>query len=32
LNGSIDAAVPFISQTQTAALDWRVTFRLWADF
>lgn len=32
LNGSIDAAVPFISQTQTAALDWRVTFRIWADF
>jgi len=32
LNGSIDAAVPFISQTQTSALDWRVTFRLWADF
>jgi hemolysin activation/secretion protein len=32
LNGSIDAAVPFISQTQTAALDWRLTFRLWADF
>jgi hemolysin activation/secretion protein len=31
-NGSIDAAVPFISQTQTAALDWRLTFRLWADF
>jgi hemolysin activation/secretion protein len=32
LNGSLDAAVPFISQTQTVALDWRVTFRLWADF
>ncbi|HEX4638671.1 MAG TPA: ShlB/FhaC/HecB family hemolysin secretion/activation protein [Chthoniobacterales bacterium] len=31
-NGSIDAAVPFISQTQTAALDWRLTFRVWADF
>ena len=31
-NGSIDAAVPFISQTQTAALDWRLTFRIWADF
>jgi hemolysin activation/secretion protein len=32
LNGSLDAAVPFISQTQTAALDWQFTFRLWADF
>jgi hemolysin activation/secretion protein len=32
LNGSLDAAVPFISQTQTAAFDWGVTFRLWADF
>jgi len=31
-NASIDAAVPFISQVQTAALDWRITFRLWADF
>jgi len=31
-NGSIDAAVPFISQTSTTAFDWRVTFRLWADF
>jgi hemolysin activation/secretion protein len=31
-NGSIDAAVPFINQTQTAALDWRLTFRVWADF
>ena len=31
-NGSIDAAVPFISQFQTTALDWRLTFRLWADF
>jgi len=32
LNGSIDAAVPFISQTSTTAFDWRVTFRVWADF
>ncbi len=32
LNGSIDAAVPFISQTQTAALDWRFLSRVWADF
>lgn len=32
LNGSIDAAVPLISQTQTSALDWRVTFRVWGDF
>jgi hemolysin activation/secretion protein len=31
-NGSLDAAVPFIGQTQTAALDWQLTFRLWADF
>jgi len=31
-NGSIDAAVPFISQIQTTALDWRLTFRVWADF
>jgi hemolysin activation/secretion protein len=31
-NGSLDAAVPFISQSQTAALDWRLTFRVWADF
>lgn len=32
LNGSIDAAVPFISQTSTNAFDWRLTFRVWADF
>jgi hemolysin activation/secretion protein len=32
LNGSLDAAIPFISQTQTAALDLRLTFRIWADF
>jgi hemolysin activation/secretion protein len=32
LNGSIDAAVPFISQTHTNALDWRITFRVWGDF
>ena len=32
LNGSVDAAVPFISQTETTALDWRVTFRVWADY
>ncbi len=31
-NGSLDAALPFISQIQTAALDLRLTFRLWADF
>jgi len=31
-NGSLDAAVPFIGQIQTAALDWQLTFRLWADF
>jgi hemolysin activation/secretion protein len=31
-NGSIDAALPFISQSSTDALDLRVTFRLWADF
>src|SRR5262249_47125101 len=31
-NGSLDAGVPFISQTQTAAFHWGVTFRLWADF
>jgi len=45
LNGSLDAAVPLITQkvlspsptgslseTQTAALDLRLTFRLWVDF
>jgi len=32
LNGSLDAAVPFISQTHTTAYDWRLTFRVWADF
>lgn len=32
LNGSVDLAVPFISQTQTSAGDLRVTFRVWADF
>ena len=32
LNGSIDAAVPLISSTDTNAHDVLVTFRLWADF
>jgi len=32
LNGSVDLAVPLISQTQTTAGDLRVTFRVWADF
>jgi hemolysin activation/secretion protein len=31
-NGSLDTAVPLFSQTSTAALDLRLTFRLWADF
>jgi len=31
-NGSLDAAVPFISQTDSHAGDVRVTFRGWADF
>jgi len=31
-NGSVDTALPLIGQVQTAALDFRVTFRLWADF
>ncbi len=31
-NGSLDAAVPLINQTQTVALDPRFTFRLWVDF
>jgi hemolysin activation/secretion protein len=32
LNGSVDLAVPLISQTQSSAGDLRVTFRVWADF
>ena len=32
LNGSLDAGLPFISQTQTTAFDWRVIFRVWGDF
>jgi hemolysin activation/secretion protein len=31
-NGSVDAALPFFTQSATDALDFRVTFRLWADF
>ena len=31
-NGSLDAAIPLISQSQTQAHDLRFTFRLWADF
>ena len=31
-NGSVDVALPLTSQTQTDALDLRVTFRVWADF
>ncbi len=31
-NGSVDAGIPLISQSQTAAHDLRFTFRLWADF
>ncbi len=31
-NGSLDAALPLISQVDTAALDLRLTFRVWADF
>ena len=31
-NGSIDAAVPFISQTDANAGDVRITFRGWAEF
>ncbi|MBK1815493.1 ShlB/FhaC/HecB family hemolysin secretion/activation protein [Luteolibacter yonseiensis] len=31
-NGSVDLAVPFISQTDTESGDVRVTFRGWADF
>lgn len=32
LNGSLDLAIPFVSQIQTHAYDPRVTFRLWGDF
>jgi hemolysin activation/secretion protein len=31
-NGSVDLAVPFISQTDTESGDIRITFRGWADF
>ena len=31
-NGSIDASLPLISQTDTNARDWLFTFRVWADF
>ncbi|MDR3401071.1 MAG: ShlB/FhaC/HecB family hemolysin secretion/activation protein [Chthoniobacter sp.] len=31
-NGSIDAGLPLISQTNTVAHDWLFTFRVWADF
>lgn len=31
-NGSLDAGVPLVSQTETKAYDLRFTFRLWADF
>jgi len=31
-NGSVDVAVPFISQTDSDAGDVRITFRGWADF
>lgn len=31
-NGSLDAAVPLFSQTQTSALDVRLTFRVWTEF
>ncbi len=31
-NGSIDLAMPLISQGQTQAHDYQVNFRLWADF
>ena len=31
-NGSLDIAVPFISQTDADAGDIRITFRGWADF
>ena len=32
LNGSVDAAFPLISQSSTSAHDFRLTFRVWADF
>jgi hemolysin activation/secretion protein len=31
-NGSLDLALPLTSQTQTEALDPRLTFRVWAEF
>ena len=31
-NGSVDAALPLISQANTNAHDWLLTFRVWADF
>lgn len=32
LHGSLDAGVPLISQTESQAGDWRLTFRLWGAF
>jgi hemolysin activation/secretion protein len=32
LNGSLDAGLPLISQTNTVAHNWLFTFRVWADF
>jgi len=32
LNGSIDAGLPLVSQAFAPAGDWRLTFRVWADF
>jgi hemolysin activation/secretion protein len=32
VNGSLDAALPLISQSSTIAHDLRLTFRVWADF
>ena len=31
-NGSIDAGLPLISQSNTVARNWLLTFRVWADF
>jgi hemolysin activation/secretion protein len=31
-NGSLDAGLPLISQTNTVANHWLLTFRVWADF
>ncbi len=32
LNGSLDLALPLISQTETHAHDWFLSFRVWAEF